>query len=449
MKWIHKLAEWLYVLMCRLGHLIRPSVAKDLTYLYPGESTENICRIYYVKKLEKSLIILTSGCVLAIFFAVRTAGERKLEQGNILKRQGVLGDRESVTVEASFDGRREQFEILLEPLRFTEAEAEECLGEFCEELPQLIVGENVSLQEVSRKLNLREQYEDYPFTVEWQSSDTGCVTSQGEIKPGEQETDVLLTAHIGYGEQEWKWQLAVRVQAEDVSAEEQQYRELAKQLSDAEEHTRGEEALSLPENLDGIPVKWRRAVKDYSVLLCAGALLVSGLVFILGDRDLHAGLERQREYMRREYPDIVHKLALYLGAGMTLQGAFQKVAADYEKYRAQGRMRGSPACEQIVYTCRELKSGVSEDSAYEHFGKRIGLQEYIRLSTLMTQNLKKGNSSLLGRLREEADRALTERIQAGKKLGEEASTKLLIPMVMMLAVVMIMVILPAFSSMGL
>jgi len=96
-----------------------------------------------------------------------------------------------------------------------------------------------------------------------------------------------------------------------------------------------------------------------------------------------------------------------------------------------------------------MKSGVPESNAYERFGLRTGLQEYIRLGTLMAQNLKKGSSSLLERLQEEADRALAVRIQSGRKLGEEASTKLLVPMVMMLGIVMVMVMLPAFNSMGL
>ncbi|MDE7046257.1 MAG: hypothetical protein K2O97_14890, partial [Acetatifactor sp.] len=93
------------------------------------------------------------------------------------------------------------------------------------------------------------------------------------------------------------------------------------------------------------------------------------------------------------------------------------------------------------------RSGVSEASAYEHFGKRTCLQEYVRLSTLLTQNLKKGNSALLERLRAEADRAGEERLQNCKRLGEEAGTKLLVPMVLMLLVVMVMIMIPACSSM--
>jgi hypothetical protein len=70
----------------------------------------------------------------------------------------------------------------------------------------------------------------------------------------------------------------------------------------------------------------------------------------------------------------------------------------------------------------------------------------VRLCTLLQQNLKKGNAAILDRLREEADRASRERLQNSRKLGEEASTKLLIPMVLMLLVIMIIIIIPAFSS---
>lgn len=131
---------------------------------------------------------------------------------------------------------------------------------------------------------------------------------------------------------------------------------------------------------------------------------------------------------------------------MTIRGTFQKLAGDYEAKCREGG-KSSPAYEEILYTCRELHSGVSEGLAYEHFGRRTGLQEYIRLSTLLAQNLKRGNSTLLDRLREEAEKSAEERLQQSKKLGEEAGTKLLVPMVLMLAVVMVVIMIPAMSSM--
>ena len=82
----------------------------------------------------------------------------------------------------------------------------------------------------------------------------------------------------------------------------------------------------------------------------------------------------------------------------------------------------------MLYTCRELQGGVSEGAAYEHFGKRTGLREYIRLGTLLGQNLKRGNSTLTERLREEAEKSSAESLLRVRRLGEEAGTKLLVPM---------------------
>ena len=156
-------------------------------------------------------------------------------------------------------------------------------------------------------------------------------------------------------------------------------------------------------------------------------------VFFLMDRDLRDQVEKRKKVMRLGYPDLVHGLALYLVAGLTVRGAFQKLGEKNELVRM---------------TCREIRSGQSEAAAYEHFGKMAGPREYVRLSTLLCQNLKKGTGTLLARLEEEAVTAAESRVQDGRRLGEEAETKLLIPMVMLLAVVMVMVMLPAFWTMG-
>lgn len=179
--------------------------------------------------------------------------------------------------------------------------------------------------------------------------------------------------------------------------------------------------------------------------MCILTIVTAVSVYAISDQDIHKQQEQRKKRMQKDYPDIVHKMVLYIGAGMTTRGAFQKIAGDYEHKKSGKEL--SPAYEEMLYACRELRSGVSEASAYEHFGKRTGLQEYVRLSTLLTQNLKRGNSTLLERLREEADRAGEARLQNCKRLGEEAGTKLLVPMVLMLLVVMVLIMIPAFSSM--
>lgn len=448
MKWTDRAMRALYRWLQRCRGFIRPCVRRDLERLYPGEDRERICQEYYIGKLKKSLLLIAAGCILAVLLALRASGERRMEQEGMVKRGDVAEEGRNVTVETVIGDKRERFEIRMEPRQLDEEEIEICYREFAGKLPQLIAGENSSLGEVVSDLDLWEAYEDYPFIVEWQSGDADCVTSAGKVRRGREAREVELKARISYGEREWTDFLTVSVPAEELTSEERQYRDLEDVLLLSEAESRGDEYWTLPETLNEISLQWHMVVEDYSLAAWAGAVALGVLIYILGDRDLHEQVQKQKDAIKREYPDIVHRLALYLGAGMTLQGALGKMASEYEQRREAG-LPLNPAYEELVFTCRELKSGVSESKAYEHFGKRIGLQEYIRLSTLMTQNLKKGSDSLLPRLREEADNSLSEQIREGRKLGEEASTKLLVPMVMMLGVVMVMVILPAFGSLGL
>ncbi len=206
-------------------------------------------------------------------------------------------------------------------------------------------------------------------------------------------------------------------------------------------------AKSLMLVMAGTLLGWILKTDDYGLYLWMGAIGVAFLIYLLADKDLHDEVEKRKKQMKKDYPDIVHKLVLYLGAGMTIRSSFQRMADEYVRLRAAGSEK-RPIYEEVLHTCRELKAGVSEGAAYEHFGKRTGIQEYIRLMTFLTQNLKKGNYMLLQRLREDATKASLERIQYGRRLGEEAVTKLLLPMVMMLLVVMLMIMIPAFASVG-
>lgn len=192
-------------------------------------------------------------------------------------------------------------------------------------------------------------------------------------------------------------------------------------------------------------------VEKYSevegIIFVVGGMVVAVSIYIMSDRDLHAKAEKKRYKMKCAYPDIVHKLVLYMGAGMTTRGALQKITQEYQG-REKGTKNMSPAYVELQYACRELAAGMSEAVVYERLGERIGLQEYIRLCTLLSQNLRRGNGAILERLREEVLKASAERIHRGRRLGEEAVTKLLLPMVMMLLVVMLMIMIPAFSTVG-
>lgn len=172
-------------------------------------------------------------------------------------------------------------------------------------------------------------------------------------------------------------------------------------------------------------------------------LVGAGALYWGKGREIDQKLEARKRELLLDYPEIVNKLALYMGAGMTIRNAFFKMGEDYKKQREQ---RKKYVYEEILITCHELQGGRSETEAYERFGKRCQVQAYIKLSALLSQNIRKGSNDLLRMFRQEADNAFIERKNMAKRLGEEAGTKLLMPMMIMLCVVMVIIIIPAYFS---
>lgn len=148
--------------------------------------------------------------------------------------------------------------------------------------------------------------------------------------------------------------------------------------------------------------------------------------------------------MQRDYPEIISKLTLLLGAGMTVKRAWRKIVMDYEEEKDIWGIRY--AYEEMRQGCNEMESGITEAESYERFGRRCGMQIYVKLGALLSQNLRKGAKGMNQILKTEASQAFEERKARARRLGEEAGTKLLAPMFLMLAVVLVIVIVPAFMS---
>jgi len=159
--------------------------------------------------------------------------------------------------------------------------------------------------------------------------------------------------------------------------------------------------------------------------------------------------ERKKERNRMlmcDYPEMVNKLSLLLGAGMTVSSAWERIIKLYEKQKTDGVLKERPTYEEMIFTYREIGEGVGERTAYERFGERCALRPYRKLSSLIVQNLRKGSRGLTELMEAEADEAFELRKNNAKKLGEEAGTKLLAPMLLMLGIVMVIIMVPAFLS---
>lgn len=159
------------------------------------------------------------------------------------------------------------------------------------------------------------------------------------------------------------------------------------------------------------------------------------LVFYLYDKELLSKQHKKYDMIRADFPDIVSKLVLLVNAGMTLSRAWEKICTDTKK--------DTPLYKELKITYQQIQSGKPESEAYEDFAKRCRVKEITKFITLIIQNLKKGTDDLVPLLKLQADECWQLRKGRAKKLGDEASEKLIIPLMIMFIGILIIVILPA------
>ncbi len=167
-------------------------------------------------------------------------------------------------------------------------------------------------------------------------------------------------------------------------------------------------------------------------LFCAA--LPIGIAYF-SDRDLFEKVRRRRSSIQLEFPDFANKLTLLINAGMTVSRAWERVAMDSSK--------DTPIFVELRQTLQDIRSGIAEHKAYEEFSKRCGVPVITRFISVILQNLRKGNAELVPILRVFSNECWELRKNTARKYGEEASTKLLMPMLLMLIAILIIVGMPA------
>lgn len=165
------------------------------------------------------------------------------------------------------------------------------------------------------------------------------------------------------------------------------------------------------------------------------------------DADLKKKDKKRREEISLSYSGFVSRLRLYMGAGLTVKNAFLKIGEDYKKEKEKnGKLRY--LYEEVLICGYYFLNGGGEDQAYHEWGKRCDEANCRKLGFLLSAHVRQGNEKLLSMLSEEMNRALAEKKSQAKKQGEEAGTKLLFPMVLMLVEVLLLILLPAFVGFG-
>lgn len=159
---------------------------------------------------------------------------------------------------------------------------------------------------------------------------------------------------------------------------------------------------------------------------------------VLVDKGLNDKISKRRTSIQMEFPEFVNKMIILVNAGMTISKAWEKIALDSTK--------DTPLFNEMQVTLAEISAGKPEAVAYEEFGRRCKIKEIIKFVSVVVLNLKKGGAEVVPVLKLQAAECWEMRKSAAKQLGEEAGTKVLLPMMIMFVGIIIIVVTPAILS---
>lgn len=435
------------------SYLISYKVKDNLELLHPAKPVKELCREYYIAKLKLVLMLLFVGNLLTLLAFVSARMEGEIKDGNyIIRNKSGEGEKQieaAAYIQTPQETKRSDVTIIVSEEGYTKEEREEAFRHIEKGLETAILGTNESLNYVTEPLKLITAYETYPVTISWTSSDYTLLDEDGSVYNEElkKEQVVMLSAELIYGEWKKELEYEICIFPKEYTVGEHRQKQLDEALVLSDKQTISSNNMNLPGQVGDFSVYYVEKSSETPVVMWMMIIICTVLLFYAQDSRLEEQVKKRNEMLLLEYSEFVSKLTLLVNAGMTIKGAMLRILAMYEDLKKQnGRI--NYCYEELKIAIYEMENGVYEEKAYENFGRRCKLPIYMKLSGLLVSNVKKGAGHFTKVLEKEASEAFEERKNLAKRQGEEAGTKLLIPMVLMLFIVMVLIMIPAFLSYG-
>ena len=174
---------------------------------------------------------------------------------------------------------------------------------------------------------------------------------------------------------------------------------------------------------------------DKLIILVLGVVVCATIYYYFTTVPAARVKERSRLFML-EFPNAVSTIALLVNSGMILREAWREVSLsdDSELYLEMRKVN------------EDIDNGIAEMDALFSFANRCVTPEIKKFTAFVVQGLEKGNRDLAIALRNQTDELWEIKKQNILKQGELASSKLMIPLMIMFIGVLIMIMGPIITN---
>ncbi len=385
--------------------------------------------------------VLLGGIVLTVGLGILAYQESKLMGGNELpKNEAGEGAYEQELI-AIVEDKKIPLKVTVEEQNLTKSQAEEELSRATVLLNDALKGNNADLENILEPVCFVESVPETIVEVEWTDKAEDYFYSDGSFREEleiAEPVEIKVSAILNCQEYTKDYEALMLLMPRKKSAE----KRLLETIQKNAEENGGKETVFLPIEYEGNVVVWRKPF-DYTFLY-VGILTIAAVIF------LKVGMKKDEQDKKRElletcekdYAQIVSKFTMLLSAGLSVRNAWERIILLYRGKPEANR----PILQEMNRSYLEMQKGISELEVYEKFGIRVGHIYYKKLMALFISDKKRGSINLLDALNQEMLQAWEEQRRRAKQQGEKIGTKLLAPMMGMMAVVFIMILVPAFLS---
>lgn len=435
----------------------RYSKIKDYyTQLYGKAEADKLTEFHFYQSMTISFVtsILVLVVAVGVYNDYLQSNVELLTETSTISRPDYAEVSEPVQylLEVEEDGKviTKEIELTINSLEPTPAEIDNAFEEldayYEAYFDQVLVEGNTS----------SDLYLDHPFKalnvrIVWTSSHPTMISRSGELNPiyiPEGGQDVTLSARYNINGSYHDYEQMLRIYPRDllftdvldIAAKETKDQISDKSLEEIDVITQvGDES-------NNIDVKWYRINGEAKSRETAFVVLLVGLFLIVlvnrvNDSQMNDKIKAKSQSIQMDFPVFADKFILYIYCGIAPEQALVKYLSNVKE--------DTELTLELKQTLKEIEFyGIDPREAFLSFGKRTRITEILKFSTLIAQMIKKGDDDI----QESLQKLVAESWQEKRKLvlekGTKASTKLLLPMLVLLVLVLMIVLTPAFSTLG-
>lgn len=424
---------------------MREEIIDRYRKLYVGKSDADIVKDYFLKHI--SLLLYTYLVfLLAVLVTVMSCQRNQdIISGYYIEKNDIGGEQKQIDVQTEINGLKKDTEIIIPERKYSKEEISIQAERAKKYIYDKYLGRNKSADHIRTDLCLIKKVKGSLFSISWLSDNENIITTDGKVYGSKIDVpeNVELTAVLRYEQYKEKLKFNITILPAKKTKEESIWKKWREMLDKSIEETKSLKYLRLPDKVNGFSVGYH--IDKYDKLWQVTGIMAVMFIIVPFTAECISKnrLSEREKQLKLEYPEMIEKFILLINAGLPVKSAWIRIAETESDKKAGNNY----LMEEMLLTKHQMENGISEEKAYEMFGRRTGLLPYMKFSTLLVQNLKKGTADLIKILEYEAADIFSERKENAKILGEEASTRLLMPMMIMMIIIFAIILYAAFASM--